>query len=354
MAVEFYKPESDEEEDKERFTPPPPVETVPEATTVLETEVSTEETMETDSHFESVNEQEPHNFVDDDEPMDVDCAKKVLDFDELEEKLTALKESEEPKTPAEEKIEENEPTNIVASSLPNLEVSKTSLLESLNDSACLTPCDAAVSEKIFAVPAPPSELKISREDSLEEEFHLYLEDSEDPYEALKAEEKVGGFDLQKIYDKELSDDEEVKEKSPVKAAKSPPKKPLTRAQLMEKLRSSKPVKLQGSSLEVIDLSDSMQTAPNGVEQLRQKFIRQTNTGKKKSLDPKDGILNMMKAGEKLDHKVDLESRPGKKMSQFKSELQESIAKQRVHDFNERQKEYKMYEDETDELLGNGK
>jgi hypothetical protein len=322
------------------------VETFPESATVLETEVNTEETMETDSHVESA---QIEQVADNDEPMDVDCAKKVLDFDELEEKLTELKESEEAKTP----VEENEPTYIVASTLPKLEVSKTTLLlDSLNDSACLTPSDA-VPEKIFTVPAPP--MKNSREDSLEEEIHLYLEDSEDPYEALKPEEKVGGFDLAKIYDKQLSDDEEVKEASPVKAAKSPQKQLMTRALLIEKLKNSKPVKLQGSSLEVIDLSDTTETAPNGVEQLRQKFIRQTNTGKKKSLDPKkDGILNMMRPGEKLDDKVDLVSKPGTKMSQFKSELQESIAKQRVQEFNERQKEYKMYEDETDELLGNGK
>lgn len=358
LAVEFYKPDSEEEEE-ERYTPPPPktpVEptadvAVPETIIVPETEISAQETMQTDSCLESVAEEDAKEVAENDEPMDVDCVKKVLDFAELEEKLTELKESED----AKDSVKEKEITNVESATFPKLQMPKEPfLLESLNDAACLTPSDAAP-EKIFAVPAPPMELKNSVEDSLEEELHLFLEDSEDPYEISKAEEKVGGFDLQEIYNKELSDDDEVKEPSPVKAPKSPLKKPMTRAQLFEKLKNSKPVKLQGSSHELINFSDSAEATHNGMEHLMEMFIRQTNTGKKKSLDPKQvGILYMLKAGEKLDDKVDLVSRPGTKMSQFKSELQESIAKQRVQEFNERQKEYKMYEDETDELLGNGK
>jgi len=307
----------------------------------------------------------------------VENVKKTLDFDELTEKLTELEEKQKCESTPDEKMEIESPAEQEKVELPTEQVEEVKLpvdleqptveQEVVKDPAveiaptetaevCLTPSEA-VPEKIFAVPAVPNESnKYCAQESVEEDFHLYFDDSEDPAEPLAEEEPTKKFDLQKLFDTYASsEEEETKEKSPEKAKKVTPKKAETRAEFMAKLRNSKPVTLQGRSSDIIDLTNPEETGPNGVEQLMKRFIRHATAGKKRSLDPNhEGILSSIKAGEKFDDSVDLISKPGTKMSKFKSELQMSIAKQRVEEFNQRQKEYKMYEDETDELLGNGK
>ncbi|XP_059478025.1 claspin-like [Neocloeon triangulifer] len=357
LAEEFYK---SEEEEEERFTPTPPPNN-------------------------EVNEKNIHDkvcSVDNEEPIRaVDSVKKAIDFEELQEKIEEMKETEEISSNPRETPVDTEVATVEKAVQPmeteniNQENSEITLAEAEKEEkllevpmqkediaaevfgiACLTPSEA-IEEKIFAVPEPPKEKCETVEDSLEDEMHLYLEDSEeilDDRESQAAENQVDqAFDLQKLYENQISSDEEdSKIKSPIKVKKSPLKGILSRAQLIERLKNSKPVKLSGSSSDYIDLTPET-SRQIGVSELKERFLRHASAGKKKSLDPKqDGFLTLIKSGENIDEVVDLNSKPGAKMCQLKSELQESIAKQRVADFKQRQNEYKMYEDETDELLGN--
>ncbi|XP_065340177.1 claspin-like [Cloeon dipterum] len=360
LAEEFYKAESEEEE--ESLTPPA-IPSPSKKEDVAETVVAANEAEEMNERVSGV-----------------ETAKKTLDFDELSEKLDLLEkaqgssdtemiqqidelpkvagtdDSTESAMELNENVQMNEELGASATHVGEL------ITDGVGEDAKPTESVTSVekdSNIVFVEPALPKESSdISStdqtkrvEDSLEE-ISLFLEDTDEVLncepKAAQAEPKKT-FDLLEVFDTHVSSDEEKpKEKSPEKA-----KVLLTRAQFLEKLRNSKPVRLSGGPSEIIDLSNPSELSKDGIHDLKERFIRNVTAGKKKSLDPKqEGLLNLMKAGEKIGDEVDMSAQPGSRMCMFKSELQESIAKQRKEDFKQRQNEYKMYEDETDELLGN--
>ncbi|CAB3362027.1 Hypothetical predicted protein [Cloeon dipterum] len=359
LAEEFYKPESEDEE--ESLTPP----ASPSATKeedVAETVVAANEAEEMNEKFSGV-----------------ETAKKTLDFDELSEKLDLLEkaqgssdtemiqqidelpevagtgDSTESAMKLNENVQMNEELGASATHIGEL------IASGVGGVAKTIESDTSVEKdsNVFVEPALSKESSDNSstdqtkrvEDSLEE-ISLFLEDTDKVLDcepkAAQAEQKKT-FDLLEVFDTHMSSDEEKqKEKSPEKT-----KVLLTRAQFLEKLRNSKPVRLSGGPSEIIDLSNPLESSKDGIHDLKERFIRNATAGKKKSLDPKqEGLLNLMRAGEKIGDEVDMSAQPGSRMFMFKSELQESIAKQRKEDFKQRQNEYKMYEDETDELLGN--
>jgi hypothetical protein len=270
-----------------------------------------------------------------------------------------------------------------ASKAEPMQSSKPTVLTKLNlaavlEDACLTPSDALKDGDIFLKPTaktPVEERPMQIEETVDsEDFHLFFEDSDDILKNYKPESTVvpaadtieekkespkkmnkentpekTGLDLAKLYNSTdlLSSDEEEVITEPTELKGN--------AQMISNLKlGSGPIRLKGGPNEVIDLDDGLESRA-GVKDLMQRFIRQSTTGqKKKTVAQQGGILCLIKAGEKIDDTYDLRAKPGEKMKLLKSEMRDSMAKQRDEEFKRRQKEYQMYENETEGLLSDGK
>lgn len=421
LAEEFYKPESDKEEE-ENFTPPS---NSPDPSTnedrVLKVLINTREELEknieantiSDLKCASSNEEAsntepdsgdiigdsketPSEKMDIDkaaledsnaatEPMETESEDAPLvqknDLVTHEESVSVVEQScASVSTSTEDSVLDSQPnsekTEIVPSTKPTV-LTKLNLASELTD-ACLTPSDALKDNDIFLKPAAKAaveEKNTPTEETIDsEDFHLFFEDSDDILrnsqsdnnkvttpkdvtEIVKSPEKIKkneetakpGLDLQKLYNSTdiLSSDEEEVLK---------PKEVLTgKAKMFANLKlSSGPVRLKGGPDEVIDLDDDVEPK-SGVKNLMQKFMRQYTAGQRKTpVEKKGGFLNLIKSGEQIEDTPDHNVKPGQRMNLLKSELRDSIAKQRDEEFKRRQKEYQMYENETEGLLGDGR
>ncbi|KAF4531673.1 hypothetical protein B566_EDAN011832 [Ephemera danica] len=221
------------------------------------------------------------------------------------------------------------------------------ILSTENTDVCLTAGDAE--DNMFLKPAQ-KEKKTSdplEEDSMDtDDFHLVLEDTDDIVADVpeSPEVKIDKplFDLEKLYNSGdlLGEDKETTKPELKGRAKI----------LAAKLKlASGPVRLSGGPNELIDL-DATPAVKEGVNDLVQRFMRQASAGVKKPA-AKEGLLKLMQDGEAVEDAPDLKDKPGAKMSLLKSELRQSLAKLRDEEFKRRQREYQIYENEMEGIVG---